>query len=158
MKNIRVGLGFDLHVFTKRKKELLLCGVKIPCGFGTKAVSDGDVALHAISDGILGAAGLGDIGDHFPPRDKKSLGIKSQNILDFVLAKIKKRFKIGNIDIIIVAQKPPLVKYKPKMVKKLKLSLKSSKINIKIKSKEKQNILGGINSISCFALVTLKRC
>ncbi len=156
MKDIYVGLGFDVHVFTKKKKKIVLAGVEINCGFGLRAVSDGDVVLHAICDSFLGAAGLGDIGDYFPPRDKKSKGIKSREIAEYVLAKIKKKFKIVNLDITIISQKPPLVKHKKKMVKALNGIFRSKNINIKIKSKEGLNILGGKNALSCICIALLK--
>ena len=158
MKSVRVGLGFDVHRFTKKKKGIILGGVKIPCAFGVRAVSDGDVLLHAISDGILGAASLGDIGDYFPPADKKSKGIKSSDIVRYVLKKIEKKFKLINVDTIIVAQKPVMASYKRKMVRSLIKILGTNNINVKIKSKEGLDILGGVDSIACLCIIALKRC
>ena len=158
MKKIRVGLGFDVHRFTKKKKEIVLGGIRIPCGFGIRAVSDGDVLLHAICDGILGAASRGDIGDYFPPKDKSSRGIRSEKIAKFILKKIKGNFKIVNIDTVIIAQKPPLVKHKRRILNSLINIFTTKNINIKIKSKERLNILGGINSIVCFSIVALEKC
>lgn len=153
----RVGLGFDLHKFDLKKKKIVLCGVKIDCGFGLKAVSDGDVALHAICDAILGSACLGDIGDYFPVNSKKSKGISSKKIVEDILGKIKNEFSISNIDLTIVAQKPRLVKHKKKMVESLEKIFKIP-VNVKIKSKENTDILGGIDSISCLAVANLKKC
>ena len=102
MKGYSVGLGFDVHKFSKRKKSLILGGVKIPASFSLDAVSDGDLVLHAVCDAICGAAGLGDIGDYFPPQSKKSKNIDSEEIAYFVLKKIGGRYEIANIDIIIV--------------------------------------------------------
>jgi len=155
MKNYRIGLGFDVHVFSKKKKPLMLGGYPVPDAPGLEAVSDGDVVLHAVCDALLGAAGMGDIGDYFLPGDPKCLGIDSKRIADFVLKKISKKFKISNIDATIIAQKPRLVKHKPGMVKSLK-SIFKAEVNVKIKSKEGLNILGGINAISCVVAASLK--
>lgn len=156
MKNYRVGLGFDVHRINTKKKDLILGGAKIPASFSLKAVSDGDVVLHAISDGVCGACGLGDIGDYFPPFKKSSKDISSGEIAKFILNKIKKKFKIINVDITIVADEPKLFPYKKKMLKSLTKIFSFCGMNIKIKSKEGLNILGGKNSIACMALVVVK--
>jgi 2-C-methyl-D-erythritol 2,4-cyclodiphosphate synthase len=153
MKNYRIGLGFDVHVFSKKKKPLVLGGYTVPDTPGLEAVSDGDVVLHAACDALLGAASLGDIGDHFPPSDPKSLGLDSKTIAAFVLKKIKD-YKINNIDITIIAEKPRLVKHKPEIIKSLQ-SILEVDVNVKIKSKEGLNILGGVNAIACVVAVTL---
>lgn len=157
MKDYKVGLGFDVHRISKKQKGLILGGVKIACSFSVEAVSDGDVLLHAISDALCGAAGLGDIGDYFPPQDKKSKNLDSKKITKAILKKIGKKLSIVNLDVIIIAQKPRLVTYKPKILKSLKNILGVKSINVKVKSKEKTSILGGKNSISCFALVLMKK-
>ena len=157
MKDYRVGLGFDVHRLSKRKKDLILGGTEIPSSFGLIAVSDGDVVLHAISDALCGAAGLGDIGDYFPPQDEKSKGIDSKEILSFILKKVRRNFTIGNLDIVIVTDKPLLYPYKGKITKSLNKLLLTTKTNVKIKSKERLNILGSENSISCLAFVSLRK-
>ena len=157
MKGYRVGLGFDVHRLSKRKKDLILGGAKIPSPLSLIAVSDGDVVLHAISDALCGAAGLGDIGDYFPPQDEKSKGIDSKKILNFILKKVRRNFTIGNLDIVIVTDKPRLYPYKGKITKSLKELLLTTKINVKVKSKEKLNILGSKNSISCLAFISLRK-
>ncbi|OPX29870.1 MAG: 2-C-methyl-D-erythritol 2,4-cyclodiphosphate synthase [Candidatus Omnitrophica bacterium 4484_171] len=154
---MRIGFGFDVHKFNRRKKYILLGGLKIDCGFGVVAVSDGDVILHAVCDAILGAASLGDIGDYFPPREEKSRGIKSIDIAGFVLDKIKGVFSIRNIDITIIADKPPLSSHKSKMVKSIRRIFRAKNINVKIKSKEGLDILGSKNAVSCFAIALLAR-
>ncbi|MFO8052409.1 MAG: 2-C-methyl-D-erythritol 2,4-cyclodiphosphate synthase [Candidatus Omnitrophota bacterium] len=156
MEKYKVGLGYDLHKFTDKKDFLFLGGVRINCGFGLEAVSDGDVVLHAVSDAICGAACLGDIGDYFPPSDEKSQTIKSKKIVEAVLEKTKKNYKIVNIDLTLVAERPRLVSYKKSIVKALKDIFAISDINLKIKSKEKIEVLGGVNAISCLAAVLLK--
>lgn len=157
MRGYKVGLGFDIHRLSRKKKDLVLGGAKIPSIFSLIAVSDGDAVLHAVSDALCGAAGLGDIGDYFPPQDKKSKGIDSKEIVNFILNKIKKKFTIGNLDIIIVTDKPRLFPYKGKITKSLKKLLSTTKINVKLKSKEGLNILGSKNGISCFAFVSLRQ-
>lgn len=155
LKGYKVGLGFDVHRFSKAKKDLVLGGVVIPAAFSLRAVSDGDVVLHAVSDALCGAAGLGDIGDYFPPQDKKSKGLDSKKIVKFILGKVNKKFKISNIDIIIITEKPKLVSHKKKIVESLKKILSISTVNLKIKSKEGLDILGSKNAMSCVAAVLL---
>jgi len=148
---LRVGIGFDLHNLVKVKKDLILGGVKIPSIYGLKAISDGDVVLHAVCDAICGVACLGDIGDYFPPSSKKSKGISSKDIVKAILA--KKKIKILNIDITVIADKPKLVSYKSAILKSLKNIFKVKAVNVKIKSKEGRDFLGSKNAISCVALV-----
>ncbi len=153
----KVGLGFDVHRLSRKKKDLILGGAKIHSIFSLIAVSDGDVVLHAVSDALCGAAGLGDIGDYFPPQDKRSKGIDSKEILNFILKRVNKKYTIGNLDIVIATDKPRLFPYKGKITKSLKKLLSTTKINVKLKSKEGLNILGSKNSISCFAFVSLRK-
>ncbi|MEI8348584.1 MAG: 2-C-methyl-D-erythritol 2,4-cyclodiphosphate synthase [Candidatus Omnitrophota bacterium] len=157
MKNYRVGFGFDVHRFSKKNKPLILGAVKIPCDFSLEAVSDGDVLLHAVADALCGACSLGDIGDYFPP-SKKYEGIDSKEIVKFILRKSRKKVKIINLDITIVAEKPKLSSHKKNIVKSLKSIFPVHSINVKIKSKEGLNILGGKDAISCFAVVLVKTC
>lgn len=156
MEKYRVGLGYDLHRFTDKRHFLILGGFKVDCGFGLEAVSDGDVVLHAVSDAICGGAGLGDIGDYFPPSDKKSQNIESKKIVKTILAKIKETYRIVNIDITLVAEKPKLISYKKDIVGSLKDIFKIPDINLKVKSKEKTETLGGLGAISCLVAVLLK--
>jgi len=152
----KTGLGFDVHRLIKNKnKKLILGGAVIPSEFSLEAVSDGDVILHSISDAILGAASSGDIGDFFPP-SKKYLDMDSKEIIKFVLNKIREKFKIINIDTTIIAQKPRLSSYKKDILKSLKDIFDIEDINVKIKSKEELDILGGRNSIACLSIVLLK--
>lgn len=157
MEDYKTGLGFDLHKITKKRKYLVLGGYRIACGFGLEAVSDGDVILHAVCDAICGAACLGDIGDYFRPRAKKSKNIKSEKIASFLLGKITGRYKLINIDITLVADKPRLFSHKRYITKSLKKIFEIDDINLKIKSKEKTQSLGGIDVINCFSVVLLKK-
>ena len=114
--------------------------------------------LHAVSDALLGAAGLGDIGDLFPPQDRRSQGISSRKITEVVLARIgEKGFGIVNIDITVIAQKPRLVAHKKKMIASLRKICGVDEVNLKIKSKEGGSFLGGVNTISCVAAALLVR-
>lgn len=157
MSKYRVGLGFDVHRFTKSRKDLILGGVKIPYFRGLKAVSDGDVVLHAVSDALCGALCLGDIGDYFPPGSKKSKNINSKDIVKFILEKIDNKFNIVNIDVIIITDKPRLLSHKGRIHESLKEIFSISVLNLKVKSKEGMDILGGKDAISCFATVLIKR-
>lgn len=156
MKDIYTGLGFDVHKFVKNKKPLILGGVLIPGDLSLSAVSDGDVVLHSVCDAICGACGLGDIGDYFPPSDPKCQELDSKVIAEFILKKCAK-YEILNIDVTIIAEKPRLAVYKPEMTSSLKKIFKCLKINVKIKSKEGLNILGGLNSIACLTVVSAKK-
>ena len=158
MKGYRVGLGFDVHRFSKKKRPLILGGVEIACDFGLEAVSDGDVLLHAISDAICGASSLGDIGDYFPPQAAQSKGLDSRKIVQFILKKIKNKFSIINIDATIITEKPRLSAHKRKILKSLREIFHLKTINVKIKSKEGLDILGSKKAISCLALAVVKKC
>jgi 2-C-methyl-D-erythritol 4-phosphate cytidylyltransferase/2-C-methyl-D-erythritol 2,4-cyclodiphosphate synthase len=151
----QIGFGFDVHRIIKAKKPLVLGGVTISSLYSLKAVSDGDVILHAACDALCGSANLGDIGDYFPPAKTKK-GIDSKNIVDFILKKIGSKYEIVNLDIVIVSDKPRLLKHKKVILKSLKKIFKILSVNLKIKSKEKLAILGAKNSMSCLALAVLK--
>ena len=131
-----VGLGFDIHRLVKKRK-LILCQLQIPYKKGLIGVSDSDVALHSISDAILGAIGKGDIGDYFDPLNSKNRGISSVVILNKVLRLLGDK-KIENLDITLILQKPKLKIYKVNMVNNLckLLKLPKYKINLKVKSQE----------------------
>jgi 2-C-methyl-D-erythritol 2,4-cyclodiphosphate synthase len=119
------------------------------------AVSDGDVVLHAVCDAFCGACALGDIGDHFPPRAKKSKDIESKRIAYYILKRIEKRFFPCNVDVTIIAEKPKLAPHKKKIVDSLKKIFSCTQVNVKIKSKEGLDIFGGKDSIAVFALVSV---
>ncbi len=150
-----IGFGFDVHKFSKEKNYILLGGVRIDCGFGVEAVSDGDTVLHATCDAILGAASLGDIGDYFSPSDTKSKGIKSIDIAEFVMEKIKGKFVISNLDTTIITDRPLLSPYKSRIMESTRKIFGVRRTNIKIKSKEGLDILGSNNAVSCFSAVLL---
>lgn len=109
--NIRIGMGYDVHRLVEHR-ELILCGVRIPHVLGLSGHSDADVALHALSDALLGAAALRDIGYHFPDTDPTYAGADSRRLLRKVVDLLsEKDFIVGNVDITIIAQAPKLAPY-----------------------------------------------
>src|SRR5580698_10293509 len=111
----RVGIGHDVHRLVFGRK-LMLGGIEVPHTHGLQGHSDADVVLHAVCDAILGAAGLGDIGEHFPNTDVKFKGISSSIFLKQVNQKVKDAgWSIENVDVMILAQEPKLQDFKPKM-------------------------------------------
>ena len=154
---MRIGQGYDVHKLVEGR-DLILCGVKIPHETGLLGHSDADVALHALSDALLGAAALGDIGKHFPDSDEKYKGISSMILLEEVVNKInEKGFGIENVDVTIICQRPKLLNYIPQMRKNLEKVLKISEdsINIKATTTEKLGFEGSQEGISAMAVVLL---
>lgn len=154
--NIRVGHGYDVHRF-KEGRELWLCGQKIEYEFGLDGHSDADVALHALTDAILGAAGLGDIGRHFPDTDPQYKGISSVLLLQRVWADVSRDYALGNCDVTIIAQKPKLMPYIAAMQKTVADTLCTdvSNVNIKATTEEKLGFTGRLEGISSHAVCTL---
>lgn len=154
---MRIGLGYDIHAF-EDGKPLKLGGVTIPFAQGLKGHSDGDCLIHAICDAILGAAGLGDIGEHFPDTNEKNKNIDSSIILKDILGKIKnKGFRVENLDVNIIAQVPKLTPFKNDIKLKLAeiMGIAPSQINIKAKTKEHLDAVGQKLAIECQAIVQL---
>lgn len=139
ISNFRVGIGYDSHKLVKGR-DLFLGGVKLCFPLGLKGHSDGDVVLHSICDALLGACGLPDIGEIFPDTEKKYKNISSKRIAEYVLNLVKKRkFKIINIDVTIICDKPKISPVKEKILNSLKKIFKTKNINIKGKTTEKEN-------------------
>lgn len=112
---IRIGHGYDVHRFAEGRR-LVLCGEEIPCGEGLLGHSDADVAVHALMDAVLGALALGDIGKLFPDNDPAYEGADSMKLLAQVTALMRREgFDLGNADITVIAERPKLAKYIPKM-------------------------------------------
>ena len=134
---MRVGIGYDIHRLVKGRK-LIIGGVEIPFEKGLLGHSDADVLVHSICDALLGAMGLGDIGQHFPDTDEKYKGISSMELLKKVVEKVKKgKFKIINIDANIIAEKPKLLPYIEEMKKNIRKILgKDVSVNIKARTNE----------------------
>ena len=157
--NIVVGSGFDVHEFTKGKL-LTLCGIQIPFSKKLKGHSDADVGIHTLVDAILGALSLGDIGDHFPPSDRKWKNANSVIFLEKCYNLIKElNSEIIHIDLTFICEEPKLSKYKLKMKKRISSILKvdTCKINIKATTTETLGFLGRKEGIAAQATVTLKK-
>lgn len=156
---MRVGIGFDVHKLEEERK-LVLGGVEIPFPKGLAGYSDGDVLLHAIGDALLGAAGQGDIGQHFPDYNPQYKGISSLVLLERVCKIIwRDHFIINNVDSVVVAEKPKLSLYLESMKDKLAPVLKIDKrlINIKATTTERLGFTGREEGIAAYAAVTLTR-
>ena len=155
---MRVGQGFDAHAF-KRGVRLVLGGVEIPHASGLEAHSDGDVVLHALCDALLGAAGLGDIGRHFPPDDSAYENIDSRILLRRVVdLVVGNGFRIVNADITIVAQEPRMAPHTAAMRENIRTDLKldPSRVNIKATTTERMGFTGRGEGIAVFAVALLQ--
>jgi 2-C-methyl-D-erythritol 2,4-cyclodiphosphate synthase len=157
MVEVRVGLGYDVHKFEKGRK-LILGGVEIPHDKGLAGHSDADVLIHALIDAILGAAGLGDIGEHFPDTEIAYKDIDSSLLLKKVLAIIENKFRVNNVDCIIVAQRPKLSPYKEQIRIKLSelLKIEKERINVKAKTEEGLGFTGRQEGIKAYVIVSLE--
>ena len=154
----RSGIGYDLHRLEKGRK-LILGGVEVPFDKGPAGHSDGDVLSHAICDALLGAAGLGDIGTHFPDTDAKWKDASSLAFLKHVQKLIAKaHFRIGHIDAIVVTEKPRLGPHFPAMRKALAhaLQVDERQINLKAKTNEGMDAVGRGEAIVAHAVVSLE--
>lgn len=154
---MRIGHGFDAHRFANGD-HVILGGVKIPHSLGLAAHSDGDVLIHALCDALLGAAGLGDIGRHFPDTDDTYAGIDSRILLRKVIAALSaKTFSVGNTDITVVAQQPRLGEYIRQMTEILAsdLQVDVSQVNVKATTTEKMGFTGRGEGIAAHAVVIL---
>ena len=156
---IRAGNGFDVHKFDEERK-LYLGGVEIPFEKGLAGHSDADVLLHAVMDALLGAAGMGDIGKHFPDTDDKYKGISSVKLLRAVNNLLKKEgFIIGNIDVTLVCEKPKISPYSDEMKSIIagELDIDKSCINIKGTTTEKLGFTGREEGIACLATCIISK-
>jgi 2-C-methyl-D-erythritol 4-phosphate cytidylyltransferase / 2-C-methyl-D-erythritol 2,4-cyclodiphosphate synthase len=152
-----VGIGFDVHRLVPKRK-LYLAGLKIRSLLGTLGHSDGDPVLHSITDAILGACKMGDIGQMFSDKRKKFKNIRSTILLQVVIEKIKaKGYFINNIDINIITQTPKIKKYKKKMIENIAKICEISKnqINVKGKTTEKLGIIGKEKAIACEVIASV---
>jgi 2-C-methyl-D-erythritol 2,4-cyclodiphosphate synthase len=155
---MRVGQGFDAHAF-KPGRRLVLGGVTIPHALGLEAHSDGDVVLHALCDALLGAAGLGDIGRHFPPDDPAYENIDSRILLRRVVDLVADNgLTIVNADITIVAQEPRMAPHTAAMRENIRadLGLETSRVNIKATTTERLGFTGRGEGIAVFAIALLQ--
>ena len=155
---MRIGHGYDVHAFGDGD-HIMLCGVRIAHQNGLMAHSDGDLALHALVDALLGALALGDIGHHFPDDDPTFEGADSRQLLRQVMALVKSRgFALGNADLTIIAQGPKLASHIAAMRQNLSEDLDGDldQINVKATTTEKLGFVGREEGIAVHAVVLLK--
>ena len=157
MPQFRVGTGYDVHKLVPERK-LILCGVEVPYELGLLGHSDADVALHALSDALLGAAALGDIGKHFPDTDERFKGADSAKLLEHVVHLVEEKgWQVNNVDVTIIAQKPKLASYIPAMRSRVAQVLKIDEdcVNVKATTTEKLGFTGRGEGIAAEAIVSL---
>ncbi len=158
---MRIGHGYDVHRFANasdKRCDLILGGVKITHPWGLVAHSDGDVLIHAVCDALLGAAGLGDIGKHFPDTSDQFENIDSRILLRNVTLLIRdKNFTISNIDVTVIAQVPKLAPHISEMVSNLAADLKieNNRVNVKATTTENLGFTGRKEGISTHAIALL---
>ena len=155
---IRTGLGYDVHKLVENRK-LILCGVDVPYEKGLLGHSDADVALHALSDAILGAAALRDIGYHFPDTDSAYAGADSRVLLRKVVKLVKaKGFNINNVDVTIIAPRPKLLDFIPRMIDNIAadLMLPVDCVSVKATTTEHLGFTGRGEGIAAQAIATLE--
>ena len=155
---MRIGHGYDVHKLVEGR-DLILGGVKIDYEKGLLGHSDADVLLHAVSDALLGAAGLGDIGRHFPDTDPKYKGADSLELLREVYRKIsEKGFRVGNIDVTMVAQRPKLKDFIPQMQENIAaaVGVTPDRVNVKATTEERLGFTGTGEGMSCHAVCLLE--
>ena len=155
----RVGCGYDVHKLVPERK-LILCGVEVPYELGLLGHSDADVALHALMDALLGAAALGDIGKHFPDTDERFKGADSMKLLEEVRHLLEaKGYRIGNVDATIVAQKPKMKDFIPKMNENIAqvLGVSLDDVNVKATTEEKLGFTGAEQGISAYAVAGIEK-
>ena len=155
---MRIGHGYDVHKLVEGR-DLILGGVKIPFEKGLLGHSDADVLLHAVSDSLLGAAALGDIGRHFPDTDPAYKGADSLELLRIVGKKVKDAgYKVGNVDVTMIAQRPKLKDHIPTMRENIArvLSVDVDRINVKATTEEHLGFTGDGSGMSCHAVCLLE--
>jgi 2-C-methyl-D-erythritol 2,4-cyclodiphosphate synthase len=155
---MRIGHGYDVHKLVEGR-DLILGGVKIPYEKGLLGHSDADVLLHAVSDSLLGAAALGDIGVHFPDTDPAYKGADSPKLLEIVGQKVEKAgFSISNIDVTMIAQRPKLKEHIPQMRENIAkvLNLEVNQVNVKATTEEHLGFTGDGSGMACHAVCLLE--
>lgn len=155
---MRIGHGYDVHRLVEGR-DLILGGVKTDYPLGLDGHSDADVLLHAVSDALLGAAGLGDIGKHFPDTDPQYKGADSMMLLHVVGQKVREAgFRVSNIDVTMIAQKPKLKEHIPAMVENIAkaVEIDASRVNVKATTEEHLGFTGRMEGLSCHAVCLLE--
>ena len=156
---MRIGHGYDVHALVPGRK-LILGGVEIPYELGLDGHSDADVLLHAMMDALLGAAGLGDIGLHFPDTDMRYKGADSRKLLECVGRKLEAAgFTVGNIDVTMIAQRPKLRPYIPQMQENIAatLGIDPARVNVKATTEEHLGFTGEGKGMSCHSVCLLDK-
>ena len=156
---IRVGLGYDLHTLVPNRK-LMLGGIEIPFELGEAGHSDGDVLLHAITDALLGASGLGDIGEFFPPSDEKWKNADSKMLLKTAWNKIKDDgWKLENLDCVINIEKPKILCHRKEIISNIAkvLECDESQIFVKAKTGEKIGEIGKSQAVATWTVCLLSK-
>ena len=152
--NPRVGQGFDVHPFSDDpERPLVLAGVTVP-GRGLAGHSDADVIAHAVIDALLGAAGLGDIGTHFPDDDPSYAGVNSLELLARVALTVSTQFEIGNVDTTVILESPKLAAHREEMERRLG-EVVGAPVSVKAKRAEQLGALGRREGIACLAVALL---
>ena len=153
--NYRTGIGFDVHAFAENRK-LIIGGIEIPFNRGLAGHSDADVLLHAITDALLGAVALGDIGKHFPDSDEKYKDVDSKLLLKEAYQLVKKgKYKLGNLDAVITLEKPKLSPFIQNIRESIAevLECKVEQVSVKATTSEKLGFIGREEGIAAFATV-----
>ena len=155
---MRIGQGFDVHALVEGRK-LIIGGVEIPYGKGLEGHSDADVLLHAICDALLGAAGLGDIGQHYPDTDSEFRNVDSRRLLRDVAKKLaQQKLRVVNIDATIIAQEPRMSPHMPRMIGNIAadLGITPAMVNIKATTTEGMGFVGRVEGIAAQAVALLE--
>ena len=159
MNDLRIGHGYDVHKLTVGRK-LILGGVEIPWEKGLLGHSDADVLAHAVMDALLGAAGLGDIGRHFPDTDPAYAGADSLKLLSHVAALLgEKGWSVGNVDATILAQRPKLASFIPQMRERMAqaMGIEPEQVNVKATTEEGLGFTGTGQGMAAHAVALIKR-
>jgi 2-C-methyl-D-erythritol 2,4-cyclodiphosphate synthase len=150
----RVGLGFDVHPFSADEERPLVLGGVTVAGPGLAGHSDADAVAHAVADALLGAAGLGDIGSHFPDDDPAYAGVNSMDLLGRVVLTVSTQYQIGNVDVTVILEAPKLAPYREEMQGRL-AAVVGAPVSVKAKRAEALGALGRREGIACLAVALL---
>jgi len=155
---MRIGIGYDVHPLVTGRK-LVLGGVEIPFSKGLEGWSDADVLIHAVMDALLGAAALGDIGQHFPPGEAEFKEVSSLFLLDKVVEKLEERgYRVGNIDVTVAAERPRLREYIDDMRQNLSqvLGVNINKVSVKASTNNGLGFIGAGEGIAAYAVAVIE--